>query len=125
MRKLELTTRIIQKHLCAKLNCDVDSGNAGQLREALNDLADKDVTAVFLDLSDVRKMDSAGIAVLVEIHELMKKRNKRLALIHTPEAVHGMLELMGVFEMYSDLDAGMKAAGQKAKRLHDSTRLLG
>ncbi|MCB9933953.1 MAG: STAS domain-containing protein [Planctomycetes bacterium] len=125
MHKLELTTRVIQKNLCAKLNCDVDSGNAVPLREALLALADQALATLFLDLSEVRKMDSAGIAVLVETHERLKRNNRRLALVHTPEAVHGMLELMGVFEMYSDLDAGLNAAAQKAKRLHDSTRLLG
>ncbi|MCZ7605295.1 MAG: STAS domain-containing protein [Planctomycetota bacterium] len=125
MHKLELTTRIIQKNLCAKLNCDVDSGNAGQLREALQGLIRKRASTLFLDLSEVNKMDSAGIAVLVEAHETLKKMGKRLALLQTPNAVRGMLELLGVFEMYSDLDAGLKATVQKNKRLHDSTRLLG
>lgn len=125
MRRLELTTRLIQKNLCAKLNCDVDSGNAGRLREALQEMSKKASATLFLDLSEVRKMDSAGIAVLVETHELLKQKSKRLALVHTPEAVRSMLELMGVFEMYADLDAGLQAVQQKAKRLHDSTRLLG
>jgi anti-sigma B factor antagonist len=124
MHKLELTTQIIQKNLCAKLSSDVDSGNAGQLRDSLKELIRKGAATLFLDLSEVNKMDSAGIAVLVEVHELLKKKGKRLALLQTPNAVRGMLELLGVFEMYSDLDAGLKAT-MKNKRLHDSTRLLG
>lgn len=125
MRKVELKTQIIQKSMCAQLSSDVDSGNALALREALGKVVKDGPPVLLLDLREVRKMDSAGIAVLVEIHDRMKTEGRQLGLINTPSAVRGMLELLGVFEIYGDLETGLKATKKvvaKWQRLHDPTR---
>lgn len=127
MRKLELTTKIIQKSLCARLCADVDSGNARALRESLGQIIRNGPAVVLLDLAEVRKMDSAGIAVLVEMHDRMSKDGRHLGLVNTPDAVKGLLALLGVFQIYADLDEGLRAT-QKLQagvpRLHDPTRRL-
>ena len=125
MRKFELKTQIIQKSMCARLISDVDSGNALALRKVLGDIVKDGPPVLFLDLQEVRKMDSAGIAVLVEVHDRMKKEGRQLGLINTPTSVQHMLELLGVFEIYQDLETGLKATKKviaKWQRLHDPTR---
>ena len=127
MRKIELKTQVVEKSICARLSTDVDSGNALALREALIHVVDSGPAVVFLDLAEVRKMDTAGIAVLVEMHDRMKKEGRQMGLVNTPEALAGMLELLGVFKIYPDVNAGIKATKKlqaKWQRLHDPTRLL-
>lgn len=122
-KKLELKTRHVKKSLAAKIYGDVDAGNAGHLREALEKAADEGTPVLFLDLSDVGKMDSAGIAVLVEIHDRLAGQGREFGLIKIPSTVKEMLELLGVFRIYSDLEDGLKRT-QKLKpfRLHDPTK---
>jgi anti-anti-sigma factor len=127
MRKFELKTQIVQKTLCARLSSDVDSGNALVLRKELERAVKDGPPVVFLDLADVRKMDSAGIAVLVEVHDKLKREGRQLGLINTPETVKGLLDVLGVFEIYESLDTGLKATKKlqaKWQRLHDPTRPL-
>jgi anti-sigma B factor antagonist len=127
MRKIELKTQVVEKSICARLSTDVDSGNALALREALIQLIDQGKPVVFLDLADVRKMDSAGIAVLVEMHERLKQDGRQMGLVNTPESVRGLLDLLGVFRIYPDVQAGIKATKKLQaswQRLHDPTRSL-
>ena len=125
VRKFELQTKVVQKSICAHVKGDVDSGNALALRDALEELVKTGPGVVFLDLAEVRLMDSAGIAVLVEVHERMKKQGRQLGLINTPGPVKGMLELLDVFDIYSDLETGLKETKKISaqwQRLHDRTK---
>ena len=125
MRKFELQTKVVQKSICARIKGDVDSGNALALRGALGELTETGPGVVFLDLSDVRKMDSAGIAVLIETHKRMKEEGRQLGLINTPESIRGMLELLDVFDIYSNLESGLKETRKVQaswQRLHDPTK---
>lgn len=125
MRKIDLKTQVIQKSVCARLMSDVDSGNALALREVLNEVIADGKPVLFLDLREVRRMDSAGIAVLVEVHDRMKNEGRQLGLVNTPPAVRDMLELLGVFEIYQDIEAGLKATKKVIatwQRLHDPTK---
>jgi anti-anti-sigma factor len=127
MRKIELKTQTVEKSICARLSTDVDSGNALALREALSGLISGGPAVIFLDLAEVRKMDSAGIAVLVEMHDKMKSEGRQMGLVNASEPVRGMLELLGVFAIYSDVMAGIKATKKlqaKWQRLHDPTKAV-
>jgi anti-anti-sigma factor len=127
MRKIELKTQTVEKSICARLSTDVDSGNALALREALTALIAGGPAVIFLDLAEVRKMDSAGIAVLVEMHDRMQREGRQMGLVNAATPVRGMLELLGVFAIYSDVMAGIKATKKlqaKWQRLHDPTKAV-
>lgn len=125
VRKFELQTKVVQKSICAHVKGDVDSGNALALRKALDEVIETGPGVLFLDLADVRRMDSAGIAVLVEVHERMKKQGRQLGLVNTPAPVKGMLELLDLFDIYADLETGLKETKKiraNWQRLHDPTK---
>lgn len=125
MRKFELQTKVVQKSICAHIKGDVDAGNALDLRKALEEVLETGPSTVFLDLAEVKRMDSAGIAVLVEVHERMKGEGRQLGLINTPGPVKGMLELLDLLPIYADLEAGLKETRKLQmgpQRLHDPTK---
>ncbi|MBZ0135111.1 MAG: STAS domain-containing protein [Planctomycetes bacterium] len=102
---MELQTKLVQKSICAHIKGDVDSGNALALRDALDNLANQGTPVVFLDMAEVVRMDSAGIAILLEFHDRLKKAGRHLGLVNIPKAVKGMMD---VFEVHADLETGLK-----------------
>ena len=74
------------------------------------DLTYKTVPAVFdqeiefteqtrLDLSDVARIDSAGLALLVEWTCVARRQNKKLVLEQIPESLRSLIEVSGLREV--------------------------
>lgn len=129
MRSLELDTCIIDKSVKLTLVGDVDAHNAGELQARLAQVAAGGSPVLFLDLAGVRRMDSAGVAVLVDLRRSLGAQGRKLALLRIPPSVRRILELLGtvdvVFDVYTDLDEGLRRTQQIRNvlpRLHDQTR---
>jgi anti-anti-sigma factor len=121
MRKLQFKTQVVDKNVHVHVSGDVDAGNALALREQLEAALADTSRVMLLDLSGLKKMDSAGVAVLVEAETQLRLTGRRLALCGVPPAVAGMLELLGRFEMYGDLEEGLRRTRRVGLRLHDPT----
>lgn len=52
-----------------------------------------------IDLADVSQVDSAGIALLLEVARRSRQRGIRLELQNTPAQLRGLLEFFGVSRM--------------------------
>ena len=85
---------------------EVDLSNADQLRKGLVGSMTNEAFGLVIDLSDVAYLDSAGIHVLYEIREQLKKRGQGLRLVVPPGAPAGKaLEIAGVRSAVSVADA--------------------
>ncbi len=123
MRKLQLKTQVVEHNVCVHVKGDVDAANAPALRALLGGASSQVRRVLLLDLSGVVKMDSAGVAVLVEVETVLRLTGRRMMLCGVPQAVVGLLELLGKFEMCSDLEEGMRRTRRVGPglRLHDPT----
>ncbi len=54
-----------------------------------------------LDLADVRHMDSAGVATLIEALRMARADGHTCRLLRVPACVHAALRLAGVRELFS------------------------
>ncbi|MCC6465629.1 MAG: STAS domain-containing protein [Planctomycetes bacterium] len=131
MRRLELDTCVIDKSVSVTLLGDVDAHNAGELKSRLAQAVAGGTPVLFLDLAGVRRMDSAGVAVLVELRRSLGEQGRTLALLRIPPSVRRILELLGtvdvIFDVYTDLDEGLRRTQQLRgvlPRLHDPTQKL-
>lgn len=97
-----------------KLKGDVDLNSSSQVRGALGEAfrqGGKGTRALFVDLSQVRYMDSSGIATLVEAMQNCMKQGSRLRLVDLSPAVRDVFELArlaGVFEIFGSLSEAEK-----------------
>ena len=76
-----------------------------------SDRARKGIKALFIDLSQVRYMDSSGIATLVEAMQTCMKQGARLRLVDLSPAVRDVFELarlQSVFEIFPDMVEAMR-----------------
>lgn len=108
--KVEIKTEKIEKGFVLRLKGDVDMNSSSDVRGALGDVfrqCGKGTPALFIDLSQVRYMDSSGIATLVEAMQNCMKQGSRLRLVELSPAVRDVFELArlsGIFEIFASMD---------------------
>lgn len=97
--------------LCLKGRLELDDGDM-ILRDHVDGLVREGRVKVVLDLTDVTRMDSAGIGMLVGKYMTVKNRGGMLRLLHLTERTSRLLHvtrLETVFEIFEDEDAIIKA----------------
>jgi anti-sigma B factor antagonist len=103
---LEISCEKIDIGFLMKLKGDVDMNTSSEVRNALAGVfkqAMPDVKALLIDLSQVRYMDSSGIATLVEAMQNCMKRRMRLRLCDPSPCVRDVFELArlaSVFDIF-------------------------
>ena len=104
--KVEIATEKISAGFVLRLKGDVDMNSSSEVRNALAAVF-KDrqpgMKALLVDLSQVRYMDSSGIATLVECMQNCMKAGAKLRLCELSPPVRDVFELArlaSVFEIY-------------------------
>jgi anti-anti-sigma factor len=98
--------------LIARLDGEIDSSNASQLRLALSDRLPSASSALVLDLSAVTYLDSSGIHLLFDLGRRLAARRQAIRLVVPPGApVRRVLELCAVDEV-APMDDGLEVALQ-------------
>lgn len=88
---------------------EVDMHASPQVRKALLD-ALQPKSALLVDLSAVRYMDSSGVACLVEAFQTARKQGSSFALVAVAQPVLNVLRLARldkVFTLYASLDEAL------------------
>ena len=98
---LELSTRIAEDGTVVVAAVgEVDAFTAAPLRSLLDALLERQPPELVLDLSGIRFLGSAGLAVLVEAQKSAKVRDVALRLIATNRAVIRPLEVTGLIDLF-------------------------
>jgi len=104
--KVEIVTEKIDAGFLLRLRGDVDMNTSSDVRSALAEVFKQGSTgmkAILIDLSQVRYMDSSGIATLVEVMQNCMKKGARLRLFELSPPVRDVFELArlaNVFEIF-------------------------
>jgi anti-sigma B factor antagonist len=104
--KVEIVTEKIDAGFLLRLRGDVDMNTSSDVRSALAEVFKQGSTgmkAILIDLSQVRYMDSSGIATLVEAMQNCLKKGARLRLFELSPPVRDVFELArlaNVFEIF-------------------------
>ncbi len=113
--KIEIATESIDAGFLMRLKGDVDMNTSPDVRKSLGELFGQQAgaRALLVDLSNVRYMDSSGIATLVEAMQNCMKKGMRLRLVEPSATVRDVFEmarLASVFEIFpnaADAQAGL------------------
>ncbi len=113
--KVEIVTERTDAGYVMRFRGHVDMNTSPDVRAGLAEifrLAESGFKAIFIDLSQVRYMDSSGIATLIEAMQNCMKVGARLRLVDLSPPVKDVFELArltSVFEIFPSLPAA--AAG--------------
>jgi anti-sigma B factor antagonist len=104
--KVEIVTEKVTAGVLLKLKGDVDMNTSSDVRNALAAVfkqSPPSMKAILIDLSQVRYMDSSGIATLVECMQNCMKKGARLRLCDLSPSVRDVFELArlaSIFEIF-------------------------
>ncbi len=111
---VEIVTEKNEAGFILKVKGDVDMNSSSDVRGALGEVfrqGQQGQRALFIDLSQVRYMDSSGIATLVEAMQNCMKLGSRLRLVDLSPPVRDVFELArlaSVFEIFPSLNDALK-----------------
>ena len=92
---------------------ELDAGDT-VLRDYVNRLVESGCVKLLLDLTDVIRMDSAGIGMLVGKYLTAKKRGGTIKLLHLTDRTSRLLnitKLASVFEIFAEEDQALASFG--------------
>lgn len=80
---------------------EVDMGSSDQLRDALMEAINRDVTRLVVDFAGVDFIDSSGIATLVEALQKIRDRDGELVLQNLNERVRSVFEVANLLDVFT------------------------
>ena len=96
-----------------RLEGDVMGGpEASRLHEEVNSLLDQESMKAILDLSEVKRMNSSGLGILINANTTFRQNGGRLVLAGLTPLVQNLLtitRLNTVFESYESVEAAVNA----------------
>ena len=103
---MRVDVRKTEEVIIVDLNGRLVSGTGDQLlRDVMNELLAASWTKILLNLSEVTKIDSAGIGELVASIKLAKRFNSRVKLLHVHGQIRDILELSQILPLLSIYDS--------------------
>jgi anti-sigma B factor antagonist len=103
---VQIAARALQGCTILDLSGDIDLANSPAMRKALlGEIKEKRTPKVFLNLKNVRYIDSSGIASLVEGLKASRDLGSRLILYGLSKTVREVMQLsrlQKIFEIYED-----------------------
>ena len=89
-----------QKLLTIKLSGDIDLQHSPKLRQLLDHKATQRVPILLLDFTEVRYIDSSGLATLVQYYKNSRAYSGRLAVAGLTNRVSSIFELVRLSEIF-------------------------
>ena len=78
---------------------EVDSSSAPTVRARLDEVLDRGVTDLTVDLTGVTFLDSAGLCVLAAAHRRTVRSDVRLRVVATSRAVIRPMQITGLYDL--------------------------
>ena len=103
---MQIVARQFEGWVILDISGDIDLANSPTMRKTLlGEIKDKHTAKVFLNLKNVRYIDSSGIASLVEGLKASRDQGTRLILFGLSAAVREVMQLsrlQKIFEIYDN-----------------------
>ena len=80
---MEMEQKDKGRHKIIALSGELDLYNVGKLKKEIQPLLKEEVSSLVIDLTNLKYMDSAGIALMAHCRKKMLEKNGEFALIRT------------------------------------------
>lgn len=118
MQQVKFTTETVRKSWIVRVRGSIVMANAAEFRTKVLAAASAKGPAIMLDLEQVDEMDSAGVAVLAELHRLVKSQGRPLVLVGTSEAVTKIVNVLRAAHVVCDVCRTISEGIRNTQRIH-------
>ena len=109
---MEISVKELKHCSLVAVSGRVDSSTAPEFSQALEDLMQKGVYKLAIDMSALEYMSSAGFRALLAAQRSCKRYNRgEVVLASVPERIHEALELTGFTELFKSFGEPLEAVG--------------
>lgn len=95
------------------LDGEINVTNSMKLREVLIKITKEGLNKVLVDFAKVAFIDSSGLAVLIEMFQLLKEKGGKLVLCNVNKKIRGIFEITKVHKLiaiYENREAALRAS---------------
>lgn len=78
---------------CIALKGDLDFNSAKKVREEFAKLTQKEGAKLIMNLTDVRYIDSSGLATFIDLYQKMRRAGGKLAFFNVNQSVRSVFEI--------------------------------
>ena len=104
---MEITTREFKHCYMVNIKGRLDSSNAPQINDKLNEIMESGKYRIVLELSGLEFISSAGLRVFVNTQKTCKRYNRgEVVMAAVPSNIYASLDLVGftaLFKIYDDV----------------------
>ena len=93
------------------INNSLTYKNCDEVEATFRDYIDQQKNEIIIDFSKISFLDSAGLELLLQMHNELKQRGGTLKLVHPGELCLDILkatQLINVFQIYGDMNKAIK-----------------
>jgi anti-sigma B factor antagonist len=108
---MEINTKIFKHCDMVLVNGRVDSATAPQFSKALDEVMEKGVYKIVVDMSNLEYMSSAGFRALLAAQRTCKKSGGEVVLASMPDRIREALELAGFTQLFKSFGDPLEAVG--------------
>jgi len=112
---MTLTVSDVRGVPVARIQGDIDTGNAPELADALSAAVPNAALGLVLDLRATGYLDSAGVRLLFETVERLGRRQQRLGLVVPRDSLVGDIVEMTDLGSYAGVDSGLAEALERLR----------
>ena len=116
------TVKTLPRVAVVALKGSIDPISINELQNAMVEADTLGFRILILDLSEIRYINSAGLAYLVNLGDALVARRGALLIVGTQPKVKVVFELMGVskfFKLFKSVDTALAAIAAARRRAHE------
>ena len=98
---MELNIRMVGDILVIMIPEEVDSGNAGEVNEAIGQLMADNVNRLVFDFTGNEYISTAGLRVFLETLNKIKARKGKMSMFGMNELVYEVFDITGFVEVFA------------------------
>lgn len=98
---INIESKVIESCWNVNLSGELDVSNCNELKKYLNELLEKEMLNITLDIKNLEYIDSTGLGVIISILKVLKSNEKEISIINARDNIKKILNITGLDKIFN------------------------
>ncbi len=98
---INIESKIIDSCWNVSLSGELDVSNCNELKVYLNELLEKEMLNITLDIKNLEYIDSTGLGVIISILKVLKSNEKEISIMNARDNIKKILNITGLDKIFN------------------------